>query len=117
MSNKPVPKWLIQAKHEFLADEDSLSFDFGYIGKCRIDTYRAPGDLHTHWVIKSAESGEIPNANYGVNSPEPCTDIGYFPIIEMWSVTTHYLTCNGAEIETIIYSHDGEVLAYRRYPQ
>ena len=114
----PIPRWLVEVRHEFLSDEkNSISFDIKYLGKCRIDVYRQPGDLHEpwHWDIKSAESGEIPDAKYGANQPEPRTDLGYFPIIKMWEVTTHYFVNGWFKKETVIYSNDGEVLAFKRY--
>lgn len=114
MKNQPIPSWLVDFKHGFLADEDSLSINIRYLGECRIDTHREFGDLYKNWDIKTAESGEIPNAGYGANPPKPC-ELGYFPIMKMWEINTLKDVNGWEEKETLIYSNDGELLAFRRY--
>lgn len=106
-----VPRWL----DEEISQDQSTKFEYQYLGQCRIDVYRAPGDLNDFWDIRNAESQEIPYAGYGCDAPAPSTDLEDYPILKLWQLTfTHYRGGHFHQ-EIAVYTHDGEYIAGRQW--
>ena len=78
-----------------------------YLGKGRLSTYRASGDLYPGWDFKSEQSAQVPDARYGVDAPDYVQSLDDYEVEEYIRHTCSWDSNGHSMHSASIYRIDG----------